>query len=249
VCLIQLEYTSGKSSTNSLEAWWHVFGLENQDHLPTFTSPKTTATTANRETLKIKEFKRQYKRLAILIHPDKCALPCAQDAFHKLRQGMDALIESVEGSERARKKRKHDNDDDEGEDGEGETDLSEEETEQEEEFAWWTEWDNPYPGTIPNSNTGAAGGQGLEAQQQKEEADAEAKEKDLIFLSALDTEKLTLEVRARQDAMLSRPPPECTIHDMKAALLRARTILNSKLEEGKQQANESGGGGGGGFLL
>jgi hypothetical protein len=229
LCRIELAFAS--KTSNSLETWWHVFGLENTDPSSSIATCKTTTTTTAAATT-AKDIKRHYKRLAFLIHPDKCSLPCAPDTFKKLQQGMEALIESLECSERARKKAKQS-------EGNGE------EEEEEKEFAWWSTWDNPYADGISSDATA----EGQEAQLKKEE-----EEKDNALLSALSSRELAKEVQGRQDAMLSRLLPGCTMHDMKTTLLRARKMLHAKLEEEKEvKANKlddgGGGGGGGGFLF
>lgn len=233
LCRIELASTSAIKTNNALESWWQVFGLENHEPSSTTNCKTTTATatTATATTAAVKDINRQYKRLAILIHPDKCSLPCAQNTFKKLQQGMEALIESLECSERARKKPKQSEDDEKEE---------KEFSEGEEEFAWWTTWDNPY------ADGSSSESEGQEAQLKKKEEE----EKDITMLCGLDSRQLAKEVRVRQDAMLSRPPPGCTMQDMKTTLLRARKILNAKLEEEKKvQSNNGGGGGGGGFLF
>ncbi|KAG7672497.1 hypothetical protein NADE_001683 [Nannochloris sp. 'desiccata'] len=233
LCRIELASTSAINSSNSLDTWWHVFGLETQDPSSSIPIWETTTTTAaaTMPTV-VKDVKRQYKRLAMLIHPDKCSLHCAQDIFKKLQQGMEALVESLECSEKAKKKVKQNEDDEEEE---------EKFSKEEEEFAWWTTWDSPYADGI-SSDTAA---EDMEAQQKREQED-----KDIAFLSGLDSQQLAKEVRVRQDAILSRPPPGCTIQDMKTTLLRARKILNAKIEEEKKELQDKGGGvGGGGFLL
>jgi curved DNA-binding protein CbpA len=180
----------------------------------------------------LQNIKKQYKRLAILIHPDKCSIPIASNLFNVLQQGIEALIEHVECSEKARKKVKNDD--------KGEKDLFDEAQDDDDEFAWWTEWDNPNTGNNDGANA-ASTTEEVELQQKKEK---EAKDDDVNFLTLMQPlEKLSEEVRARQNAMLSRPPPGKTLQDMKIALVRAKTILNDRLIKEKEvQAAASGGG-------
>ncbi|GAB4820946.1 hypothetical protein N2152v2_007992 [Parachlorella kessleri] len=121
----------------SLESWSKLLG---------FASPREAASQPA-------EVRRRYRQLAAAVHPDKCAVPGASQAFQKLQGGVQGLLKGVDsgGAEagHAAKRRRHNDGLSPLDEEPGETDtLRDEEWFDEawlasdnDGFAWWSEWD------------------------------------------------------------------------------------------------------------
>ena len=217
VCRIQLAHTSTLHSSPS--PWWSVLGLDGD------------------EVSDLRDIKRHFKRMAVLVHPDRCSLSCAGEAFALLQQGCETLVESIdyrhhcqkndrkrtkteETTTTGRKFPKHDKDDFFNSEDDEEVLAGDEN-----EYAWWTKWDDTSveKQVVDLGNDENEGELGEE--RKKEESD-----EDRRALEAMSCDELAAEIRNRQDAMLSAPPPPGkSLQDLRAALLKARSTLNAKL--------------------
>lgn len=211
--------------------------------------------------------RRQYKRLAALVHPDKCRLEGAAEGFKRLRAAADSLLEAVSGSgppaKRARAERS----------GSGAAAAAADDAElssgEEEEdgwvpngggFPWWSQWESVQPPRgasagaacaaqlISSANQqqqqqGDAGGKGTGAGQDEEQAEERQ-------LQGMALEELRAEVRRRQVAILEpaldAQGQRVPLQQLQAALRRARTVLADRVAAAAAvKAAE----GGGGFLV
>lgn len=191
------------------------------------------------------DVRRQYRRLAALVHPDKCRLAAAApgDDFKRLRAAADALLcAAVDsgggGSERSGKRARTEGS------GAGTGGLSGGEEEEDEEdswvadgggLPWWEEWERPEPRAHDSSTDRAA------------EGAAGAEQHDQHTLEAMPLEGVRAEVRRRQAALLEpqqdaagRPIP---MQQLQAALRRARTVLAGSATAAAEAAAAAGGGG------
>lgn len=177
------------------------------------------------------DIRRQYKLLAALVHPDKCAWSGAGEAFASLRAAADSLLEAAEqsteagtgsGGPRSKRRRTDDaggataaDDSDGGHgwvpDGGG--------------FPWWDEWDAPVslsrPAAAGATEAGpaeraAAGGAHATGQQRadsgttaasgtegQQQAQSSSEERDRDDLIGMSLDELRAEVRRRQATLLS----------------------------------------------
>ncbi|KAL4428067.1 hypothetical protein ABPG75_002156 [Micractinium tetrahymenae] len=122
------------------QAWHKVLGL------PAGSSPTSAA-----------DIRRQFKRLAALVHPDKCAWAGAGEAFASLRAAADSLLEAAaqaegeqagRGSTSNKRKRTSSGGGRATAAGSDSLDGSDEEDGWEPDgggFPWWEEWDDSAP--------------------------------------------------------------------------------------------------------
>lgn len=82
-----------------------------------------SATTTGSSSSSLGHYKRQYKRLAALVHPDKCSHPAANSAFKALQQALHHMQQQLRGSDLDQHQP--------GSDGDVSGD----------DAAWWAEWD------------------------------------------------------------------------------------------------------------
>lgn len=218
------------------------------------------------------DIRRQFKLLAALVHPDKCAWGGAGEAFASLRAAADSLLEAATRREEApagscspRSKRRRTSDSgggaawDDSDGGEGWVPDGG-------GFPWWEEWDSPAP--QPDSAAGqagpgerAAGGvAGASARQQPgpgsaaasaaegQQAQRSSESTDQELLAGMGLDELRQEVRQRQAALLSPPLERTTgrrtpLPQLQEALRRARTLLAERVAaEAAAAAAASGGG-------
>lgn len=210
------------------------------------------------------DVRRQYRRLAALVHPDKCGVAGAAAAFQRLQAAAEALqgaAAAAEGGERRRKRaRTRDGspaasgdsgscsdsggDDDWLPHGGG--------------FPWWEEWDQPGAGAAGGA-AGSAAGRGVQqgagvppaaaaTAAASDGAVAEAGQ-DQEQLQGLPLDALRAEVRQRQAALLA-PPCDASgrrvpLPQLQARLRCARTTLADRVAA---EAAAEAAVGGGGFL-
>ena len=87
------------------------------------------------------EIKRQYRRIAALVHPDKCELPHTAEAFDLLVRAQERLLGSRHGG--AKRKRVVVRTQRSGGGNQSDdTTTSSESTPDDEGFEWWGEWDS-----------------------------------------------------------------------------------------------------------
>jgi curved DNA-binding protein CbpA len=200
------------------------------------------------------DIKQQFRKLALLVHPDRCTVVGASKAFVALQSAVDVLISQaaieVQGDDAARATKRAKNADAAAADGTDEYGDFEYDVDAS-SFAWWTEWDDATcttqrskPRSYVESKTEAL----LKQEMEKKAADADA-----ALLAAMDVETLRREVRARQEAMWAPPGgSSCksehegqvggeipTLQQLKAAMLRARSALVGKLNASKTISEEN----------
>lgn len=225
VTRIQLAHKPPQNSTTetSICAWWDVFGI------------------ANPSEASITEVKRQYKRLAALIHPDKCNLQGAGAAFTLLQDGLEVLLANIAdregGKEQKRKKAKRSSGNEEApatDDGSAETEEEPSGDLDDDEFAWWSEWDDTWADKWSKNQKNSSENESSKAPEESEE------EKDMAALAKLSSEELLAEFNKRQKGLFSPLLPGENLSHRRAAIVRARAAINAKLEEEKK-ANGAGG--------
>lgn len=201
------------------------------------------------------DVQRQYKRLAGLVHPDKCAAAGAAEAFRRLRDAADALLAAVDegpqgggGAGCAKRARTAG-----GSGGQGEEEDDDGWVPDGGGFPWWSAWDSPA------AARGATEQATSSTQQQQQQGgsrsstggsasaagDAERAEQEL--LQALGLEELRAEVRQRQAVVLN-PPLDAQgrrlpLPQLQAALRRARTALAERATAAAAQRAAAAGGG------
>ena len=192
------------------------------------------------------DLKRQYKRLAALIHPDKCNIQGAGEAFSSLQNALNTLLERLEkedfkGTEKKKARFDHHSQEQESEaeqptaQEEGlRKDNYDDDEERDDEFAWWTKWDDTAAEKLIKSDKmksseteiGDSSVGGVE-NEMNESVD------DQKVLESMSSKELEMEVRARQDDMFAPLPANMTLQNLRERLLRARTALNKKIQEEK----------------
>lgn len=169
-----------------------------------------------------------FRRLSGLVHPDKCALPRAAQAFTELQQRVQGLLAALPGS--PTRKRCRSAAGDSGDEPVAE-DVDEEQSGAEEDalndyggFAWYSEWEEKGGEQEVNAADARAGKAasvaGCDAAADAA-ADAEA---DTRWLEGLGQDELRAEVQRRQAALL-------TSAGAHAALRRARSLLAASIAE------------------
>ena len=138
------------------------------------------------------EVRRQYRRMAALVHPDKCGLPHTTEAFDLLARAQDELL----GISCRGKKRKHDA----NREGDESDHFSETFT-PDEGFEWWGEWDIP-PSSAARRSTCVGG-------EPHPRAPSHADAEDQAFLRGL-----TLEVGGLGLSMGSEPRGILTVWNL-----------------------------------
>lgn len=236
LCRVQL---AGSPSAAGSAAWWGLFGLE-----------AGSASAA--------DVRRQYRRLAPLVHPDKNPAAASPEAFKRLRAAADALLEAVGGGSRRQAKRARTaggGSDVAGEEAGG---LSSGEEEEQEDWApdgagfpWWEEWDMPASrgaaaAAAPADPARSSGGAGQQTQQaaggnQQQQATEEA------ALAQLSLDELRAEVRRRQAGLLEPQVDgegrRIPLPQLQAALRAARSLLAERTAAAAAQAALDSGGG------
>ena len=167
--------------------------------------------------------RRQFRRLAALVHPDKVGAPlqpAAASAFQQLQRGVTQLLAATEQgdsgdaevAERPNKRSR------------GDARLGDEEPEDvwlasdNGGFPWWGCWDQ-----APGAGQQREAAEDNEQQQQLQIGDDQAR------LAGLEVAELREEVRRRQAALLDPPPragdgtPAPTLPQLRGALGRAST--------------------------
>ena len=190
------------STTGHTDAWWQLLGLR----------PADAHAAAVRGA---------FRRLAALVHPDKCSLPRSAEAFARLQAGVEGLLRELEvEGERLAKRQRAESESagldslDDLDDGWA-TAASEEEAA---EFPWWGKWDEPRWAPAPPP-----------------EGDLQHAQADARRLAAMDVEQLRVEVRARQAALLA-PGGSAPLECLNEELRRARALLSRRLEEAAARA-------------
>lgn len=215
------------------------------------------------------DIRRQYKRLAALVHPDKCGSPGAADAFKSLRAAADCLLHTVQAeasgagtgarsSKRARTEGGNEvrcwaagsGVEEEGWEAEG----WEAEEEAEEwlpdggGFPWWEQWDSRVPSehNRQQAAAGEAAGQPTAASREAGVTGA-AQQKAQAQLEQLGLDELRAEVRRRQAAILAPPLDKSgqrvPLHRLQADLRQARSLLSERTAAEAAAAAASSGGG------
>ena len=223
LCHIQL---AGSAASASGGGWWQVLGL----------APETATPEAVR---------RQYKRLAALVHPDKCgrlggaAQAAAGQGFQRLQAAAGKLLDSLEGGgggggsggggNPARKRSRADAGGDIGLDGEEEDEAGSAGWAPDGGgFPWWDAWDDAVPPPGGSRPARQPQPQGFVADRDAEEEGGQGQ------LQRLSLDELRGEVRRRQAVLLEPPPRDAKgrpvpLAQLQAALGRARTALAARL--------------------
>jgi hypothetical protein len=168
------------------------------------------------------DVKRQFRRLASLVHPDKCALPGASQTFQLLQSGVEDLL--ARASPPIKRQKRRGGGGKEGADSQGDDSSSKNSDDEGPEnggFPWWSRWE-------PHSGLKTA------ARAPHTEASAPSDvEEDFAAIDQLPEGDLRDEVARRQQAVFEgatgfdgRPLP---IARLQARLLRARTKLQEQL--------------------
>lgn len=172
------------------------------------------------------DVRRNYKRLAALIHPDKCSVKSASDGFNTLTTGAKHLQTQLSDQDNLSRKKQR---------------LSSEDLDLNENlpndiidgscFPWWSEWDDDVKQEDDTDKTN-------DTKQAAENAD-------LAFLNNLTLQELQTEVNKRKEALLENPIDEETgqriaMSALNAALRRARSQLNCRLQDEKEQPPQEG---------
>lgn len=175
-------------------SWWQAFELD---------PPPTSSSN---------DVKRAFKRLAALIHPDKCETPDAGTAFAALQGGLELLLNEIEsggGSASPHAKRSKQTD----KDGQR-------------EFNWWDGWEEEDTEFLPNRESDEAGqkdARQLADTMSVEELDAEVRRRQALLSTRSDGKE--------------RPD----LHALRDALSRARQALSAKLNSNRTNVTVEGG--------
>lgn len=246
-CIISMASESKEQSS-----WWEVRpGRSGGSPLFSRLSPAKHTLIHNRSSVQVfgldpisatpSQVRLGYKRLATLVHPDKVAFPGAAAIFASLAEGQELLLTELAPNRGSKRRRtggvqgrgdttERNDDDWDDDDASSCGDLGEEGLDA--EFAWWSAWDQ------------ATAKQHSQPPEQEAKARDEIEQRDFLALQVMSVEALQQEVRARQDAMLAPTSSERnvgardegagappTLHEARAALLRARSTLNAKMRE------------------
>ena len=210
------------------------------------------------------DVRRQFRRLSALVHPDKCHLEGAHQAFQRLQAAAEALQRAVEdgGSDAAERPGKRARTAG-GAGGGSEWDEGEEEEDSWVPdgggFPWWSEWDAPAVqqaagSAVQHAQQGQddvqrAGEQGAEQQQAGAGAAGAQTEvqQDEQRLHAMDLDALRAEVRRRQASLLEpqldAEGRRIPLPQLQAALRRARALLADRTALAVEQHDAASGGG------
>lgn len=206
------------------------------------------------------DVRRQYRRLAALVHPDKCRLPGAAEAFQRLQAAAEALLAALQdGSGAPRSKRARTAAGAPAGSGAAAAGLSDGEDDEEADdgwtpdgagFPWWDEWDAPQAAVPAQQGQQGSCDPGCDAAQQQAAAGTSAPEEQQDDeLHSMPLDALRAEVRRRQDALLE-PQTDAAgrripMHQLQQQLRRARTVLADRVAAA---ATEQAAARGGGFL-
>ncbi|GLC37630.1 hypothetical protein PLESTM_000628600 [Pleodorina starrii] len=200
------------------------------------------------------EVRRWFRRLAALVHPDKCrtsgVVPehVAVSAFRLLQEGCDALVDELtEASAAAAGARKRargawrSGGGTEYDDAEWGVGGGKEENDGDDEAVWWAEWRSCPPSPPPSYCGGgtAAAAAGIPPTSCPSEGDDEPR------LWTLGLEELRSEVALRQSQVL-RPPPGSEAaalppHSRQRRLRVARSVLAERTRAAAVTASDGGG--------
>jgi len=196
--LVMAEIQVVAAQDDNAQGWWKVFGLD-------------------RHHSSVQDVRRAFKRLAAIVHPDKCQFPNAAGSFDALHCGLEVLLEEIDRPDSNRKKHKmnHDNDSD--------NDNS--------VYAWWTEWEQDQVKSHKTSSN-------------KSPDDSSECIEDLEKMSTAD---LRAHIRHLQNEILT-PVNEIlqkksrTLAELQSAIVQARRVLASKIDQGQQRSGLPDGG-------
>jgi hypothetical protein len=218
---------------------------------------------------------RLYRRIAALVHPDKCMDPAwaavAHAAFKAVAAARDAAVKALPrsagggggGSSSGGWK---DGEEEEGDDEDGAF-AGDDEAADDDDDAWWGEWDDDAARGRCSDGAGASGAADMHTGRRPAAPNAafpnteptpQDVESEAPALYALPLEDLKKEVTARQAAVLAPRTEDERAAGPEARQRRlrvARDVLSARLEEVQRAREEEGeeeggwcGGGGGGFV-
>lgn len=223
---LQAAYVVYKASLEDTDTtWFEAFGL-------------------NHDQCSLHDIKRQYKRLASLVHPDKLPKDFHSSSF--LFQSLQNGYEKLSKVKCQQESEKNDN----ACNTSKAADPGDDENDEEDAYAWWTEWDS-----FDQNRKGNGGKKNFFGKddstndtryiqnQQDESRD------DISMLSELSVDVLRSLVQQRQDAMLSNSRHDgMTIMDLKNSVQRAKMVLIAKLQTTGIDSRDQCCGSAGGFI-
>lgn len=193
---IQLAMAQGNA-----QDWWKVFGLD-------------------RDQASSQDVRRAFKRLAAIIHPDKCQLPNARESFDALQRGLETLVQDIGrplGSKVKRGKTFHDDNDNDNDNDD-------------QRYAWWTEWER-------NRDESSS-----DEKRCREDCSADGKESMIKDLERRSISDLRAYIRHLQNEILTPPNANNdghhsvherlrpTLSQLQSTLVLARRALAAKLD-------------------
>eukprot|EP00195_Chlamydomonas_chlamydogama_P005146 CAMPEP_0202905606 /NCGR_PEP_ID=MMETSP1392-20130828/35172_1 /ASSEMBLY_ACC=CAM_ASM_000868 /TAXON_ID=225041 /ORGANISM="Chlamydomonas chlamydogama, Strain SAG 11-48b" /LENGTH=415 /DNA_ID=CAMNT_0049593783 /DNA_START=484 /DNA_END=1731 /DNA_ORIENTATION=- len=211
--LMQALAVAGSQLHGARREWWAVLRLQ---------QPAALEPGAGRQAAKHVEddVRRQYRRLAALVHPDKCGLPGAAEAFQYVSQAASELC-----SMRAEPKNPGCDGDDHQHWSSGQGGFDREDrVEEEAGYAWWGRWECTAFEEALHANAEARST--VPSQQDMEDS----------VLWEMPIQELRAEVVARQKAVFSAG--SASAHDRQRRLRSARTVLSSRLSSAAPEGQE-----------
>lgn len=202
--LVMAEIQVAAAQDANAQGWWKVFGLD-------------------RHHSSVQDVRRAFKRLAAIVHPDKCQLPDAAGSFDALHCGLEVLLEEIDRPDSNRKRRKtnHDNDND---------------NDNNHVYAWWTEWEQDHQDKSHKTNS------------KSPDDGSECLLRAIEDLEKMSTADLRAHIRRIQNEILTPvnklPQKQSrTLPELQSAMVRARRVLASKLDQDQQRSLSLGDGG------
>jgi hypothetical protein len=193
--LVMAEIQVVAAQDDNAQGWWKVFGLD-------------------RHHSSVQEVRRAFKRLAAIVHPDKCQLPNAAGSFDALHCGLEVLLEEIDRPNSNPKKRKtnHHNDNDNS------------------VYAWWTEWEQDQDKSRKTSSNNKSPDDSSERIEDLEKLSTAALR---AHIRHLQNEILTPVNEITQKKCRTLP-------ELQSAIVQARRVLASKIDQRGQRLPDGG---------